>query len=90
VILNLLLNCKKISIDVFPKKKLRGLNLSFYIHVSVSYHYILTIGPPIFLQQNRQTDRGNWDCGRAVPFLGIFVSIFGIVFLQCSNHLQRS
>jgi hypothetical protein len=45
---------------------------------------IPTIGPTIFLQQNRQTDHGNihyksltetwtyWDCGRAVPFLGMF------------------
>ncbi len=42
-----------------------------------------------FLQQNRQIDRGNmyinrsqthecgnWDCGRAIPFLEIFVSNF--------------
>ncbi len=46
-------------------------------------------GPPIFLQQKRQTDRRNicinrsqkhdcknWERGRAVSFLGIFVSNF--------------
>jgi hypothetical protein len=44
---------------VLPEKKLRGLSPNFHIHVSVSDLYIPTIGPPIFLQQNRQTDRGN-------------------------------
>jgi hypothetical protein len=46
------------------------------------------VGEHIFLQQNRQIDRGeyinrsqtqqcgNWDGGRAIPFLGIFVSNF--------------
>jgi hypothetical protein len=38
------------------RKKLRSLCPNFYIHVSVSDLYISTIGPPIFLQQNRQTD----------------------------------
>ncbi len=54
-----------------------------------SCFHIPMIGPPIFLQQNRQIDRGNinraqkhectrrnWDWGRAVSFLGIFVSNF--------------
>jgi hypothetical protein len=38
---------------------MRGLRPKFHNHVSVSDLYIITIGPPIFLQQNRQTDRGN-------------------------------
>ncbi len=52
----------------------------------------------IFLQQNRQRpilgiysinrshthEYGNWDCGRAIPFLGIFVSNFQYcVFAVC-------
>ncbi len=41
------------------KKELRALSPHFQIHVSVSDLYIPTIGPPIFLQQNRQTDGGN-------------------------------
>jgi hypothetical protein len=54
------------------------------------------IGPHTFLQQNRQTDRGNiyksnecrnWDCGRAIPFLEYLFRIFGIVSLQCSEDL---
>ncbi len=32
---------------------------NFNIHMSVSNLYIPRIGPHIFLQQNRQTDRGN-------------------------------
>ncbi len=61
--------------------------LQFPHSVSVTDLYIPTFGPSIFLQQNRQTDQGNtyrnsskthecrnWDCSRAVPFLGIFVS----------------
>jgi hypothetical protein len=44
---------------VLSEKKLRGLSPNFHIHVSVSDLYILTIGPHIFLQQNRQTDFGN-------------------------------
>ncbi len=47
---------KENPIYVFPKKKLRGLSPNFHIHVSVSDLYIPPIGPPIFLQQNRQTD----------------------------------
>ncbi len=46
-------------IYVFPKKKLRGLSPNFHFYVSVSNLYITPLGLPIFLQQNRQTDRGN-------------------------------
>jgi hypothetical protein len=57
------LHCKEISINVFPKNELLGLSPYFHIHVSVSDLYtvdsLLTIGPPIFLQKNRQTDRRN-------------------------------
>ncbi len=56
------LHCKEISIYVFPDKELRGLSPNFHIHqihVSVSDLYIPAIGPPIFLQQNMQTDGGN-------------------------------
>ncbi len=83
---------------VFPEKELRGLSPNFHIHVSAGDLYIPVIGPPIFLQQNMQTDGGNisivhrnmnvpmnWDCSRSVPFRGIqyMFRIFGIVFLQC-------
>ncbi len=54
----------------------------------------------LWAQQNRQIDRGNkykyrsqthecgnWDCGCASLFLGIYVPIFGIGSLQCSLSL---
>jgi hypothetical protein len=45
---------------VFPEKELRGLSPNFHIHVSVTvYIFPCTIVPPIFLQQNMQTDLGN-------------------------------
>ncbi len=44
---------------VFPEKEFRGLSPNVHIHVSVIDLYIPRIGPHIFLQQNRQTDRGN-------------------------------
>ncbi len=96
------IHCKEISIYVFPEKELRVLSPNFHIHVSVSDLYISTIGPFIFLQQNMQTDRGNtyiirtqthecrnWDCGRSVPFLGIYISnfrysIFAVSGKKCS------
>jgi hypothetical protein len=59
-------------IYVFLFWELRGLSPSFHIHVSVSDLYISRIGPHIFLQKNREIGTG----GRAIPFLGIFVSNF--------------
>ncbi len=50
---------QKISIYVFPEKELRGLSPNFHTRTSASDLYFTRIGPPIFLQQNRQTDRGN-------------------------------
>jgi hypothetical protein len=47
-------------INVFPEMQLRGFVPYFQIHVSVSYLYISIIGPPILLQQNRRTNRGNY------------------------------
>jgi hypothetical protein len=70
------------SKHIFPEKELRGLSPNFHIRVSVSASYIPRIGPHIFLQQ--KADRcANWDCGRALPFLGIHtVYVFS---LKCSR-----
>ncbi len=57
--INIHAHCKEISIYVFPEKELRGFSPNFHIHASVSDQYISRIGPPIFLEQNRQTDRGD-------------------------------
>jgi hypothetical protein len=53
------LHCNENSIYVFPEKELRCLSSSFHIHVYVIDLCIPRIGPLIFLQQNRQTDRWN-------------------------------
>jgi hypothetical protein len=79
--------------NVFPEKELRALSPNFNIFVFVSNLYIHTFSPPIFLQQNRQTNKRNIKIAqrnmnggigtvysRAVPFLGIFVSNFRYFF----------
>jgi hypothetical protein len=52
-------HCKEDPIYVFPEIKLRGLSHNLHIHVYVSDLYVPLIGPPVFMQQNRHTDRGN-------------------------------
>ncbi len=67
----ILLTLQKNYIYVFFFWELRGLSTNFHIHVSVTL-----------------TDtKGNWDCGRAIPFLGIFVSNFGYWFFAVQNSL---
>jgi hypothetical protein len=92
------LHCKEISIYVFPEKELRGLSLNFHIYVSVSDLYISTDRSYFpaaeyadrsweFKNSTQKHEFRNWDCGRAIPFLGIYVSnFFGIVSLQCLIH----
>jgi hypothetical protein len=53
----------EISKQIFPKKEYRGLSPNFYIHASVSYFYIPTIGLPILLE----------EIGR--PILGLYKSL---------------
>ncbi len=53
------MHCDENFVHVFPEKEFCGLSPNFYIHVSVSDLTIPRIGPHIFLQQNRQTDRGD-------------------------------
>ncbi len=85
------MHCKEISIYVFLKKELRGLSPNFQFHVSVRYLCIPTFGPAAeyadqpwkFINHTQKHESRNWDCGRAVPFLEIYVWNFGIVSLQC-------
>jgi hypothetical protein len=75
-------HCKEISIYVFPEKELRGLSLNFHICVSVSDLYIPTIGLPIFLQQNMQTDPGNIKIGQRNLNLGIWTMVAQFLFWE--------
>jgi hypothetical protein len=47
------------SKQIFPGKQLRCYSPNFYIHVSVGDLYILLIGLPILLLENRWAERGN-------------------------------
>jgi hypothetical protein len=90
------LRCKENLIYVLLGQKLRGLNPNFHIHVSVSDLQIPMIGPPIFLQQNRQNDRGNILIPNRNMIVGIGTETtrfhffeylyitFGILPLQCA------
>jgi hypothetical protein len=69
---------------VFLFWELRSLNPIFHNHVSASDLYIPSIGPHIPCSRigrsmagiNKSREFGNWDRGRASPFLGVFVSSF--------------
>jgi hypothetical protein len=47
------------KVRFIPELKLRDLVPNSYIHVYVRDLYVLRIGLPIWLQQNRRTDPGN-------------------------------
>jgi hypothetical protein len=87
------LHCKEKPIYVFFFWGLRGLSPNFHIQVSVSDLYIPRIGQHTYLPAEESADRlwgyihrsqthecGNCDCGRAIPFLEIFVSNFQNLF----------
>ncbi len=84
------MHCTKNAKQIIPEMKLRGLIHNFYILVAVSDLYIFTIGPLFcciefadrlwgYTNRSKILEGRNWEKGRAVPFLGIFVSSF-----QCS------
>ena len=83
------IHCNENPIYVFPFWESCGLSPNFHIHVSVSYLYITRIGPHIscsrigrsvvrilYINHSHTCEFENLDCGRAIPFLGIFVSNF--------------
>ncbi len=87
------LHCNENYIYVFLFWKLRGLNPNFHIHMSVRNLYIPKIGPHISCRRMGRsivgiykslTDTWMWKLGRgrAIPFLGIFVSNFRHWFFE--------
>ncbi len=62
--------------EKFPERKLRGLSLNFYIHLSVSDRLTSVfgfskIGGPININRSQMYEYGSWEQGRAVSFLGM-------------------
>ncbi len=78
------LHCNENTIYVFLFWELHSLSPNFHIHVPVSDLYIPRIGPHIscsrigweYINLSQTHEFVNWDCGRAIPFLGKFVSNF--------------
>ncbi len=96
-----IMHCKENPIYVFLFWELRSLGLIVHIHVSVWAIYIfpgsvhIRIGRSImvmykYLTESQTHECGNWDCGRAIPFLGIFVSKFRYWFLAVSHDTLLS
>jgi hypothetical protein len=85
-----ILHRKEDPIYVCPELNLQGLIPTSHIHVSVSDIYIPRIGLPILLLVH---ECRNWKRGRAVSFLGIFVSNFPhsffAVLLNRMGHFQE-
>jgi hypothetical protein len=94
-------HCNENPINVFLFWELRDLSPNFHIHVSASDLYFLRIGPHIScsiigrsmvgiytVNRSQTHECGNWDCGGAIPFLGIFVLIFGYWFYAVYNWIS--
>ncbi len=91
------MHCNENPFYVFPQKGIaRPQSLFPHSCVCEWFIYSQDLGLHIFMQLNRQTNRGNicvnrsqtheggnWDWGRTIPFLGWFFWIFVTVSLQC-------
>ncbi len=74
-------------IYVFLFWELRSRSPNFHIHVSVNDLYIPRMDPHFpaaeyadrsweYINRSQAHECGSWDCGRAIPFLVIFISNF--------------
>ncbi len=76
-------HCNENSIYVFLFWELRGLS-PIFLHLYVcgiykfpgSAHLFPAAEQSEFINRSQTHEFGNWDCGRKIPFLGIFVSNF--------------
>jgi hypothetical protein len=67
---------QRISICIFPEQELNGLSPNFHINMPLSDFYNPTTVLPIFLKQNRQTDRGNIKIAHRNMNVGIVAAQF--------------
>ncbi len=74
---------KEISIYVFPEKELRSLSPNFHILFErpdrSTYFPAAELADRFlweYVNRSQKHECRKWDCGRAVPFLWIFVSSF--------------
>jgi hypothetical protein len=84
------------------KKELRSLSPYFHIHVSVSVcdvsHDQSTYFPAAeyadrsweYINRTPKHECMNWDCGRAVPFMGIYVSNFRCSIFAVWEKIENS
>jgi hypothetical protein len=98
---NVYLHFKEILIYVFPENELRGLCSNFHIHVSVSDSYtVFSRSVHLFpaaeyarsweyINRRQEHECRNWDRGRAVPFLGIYVSNFRYSIFAVCEFCER-
>ncbi len=85
-------NTKNLN-QIFPETELRGLSPHFHIHVSVSDlhiprsgpHFLPAAGIYVYRSWEQTHEWGNWDWGRAIPFLE---HINGIS-LQCDGPKHK-
>ncbi len=97
-----IIHCNENPIFVFLFWELHGLRPNFQIHVSVSDLYIPRIGPHtscsrigrstvgIYKTCSQTHESRNWDCGREIPFLEIFVSNFRYQFFAVQWEFKQA
>ncbi len=87
----------KKSKQMFPESELRSISPNSYIHFlwtiyilprSVCLFCCRKIGGPIveYINRSQTHESGNWDWGRAVPFLGIHKSEFLCRVITIARH----
>jgi hypothetical protein len=81
-------HCNENPIYVFLVWELRGLSSNFHIYVSVSRIGRSIVG--IYINRPQTHECRNWDCGCAIPCLGVFVSNFRYcVFAVYMRHTEE-
>ncbi len=85
--------------QIFPEKELRSLNPNFHIHVSVSdliYSHDRSADSAAgknvdrsweYINRSQTHECGNWDWGRAIPFLGIYINRIFRCSVVCRGYI---